>query len=322
MAGIELYAPRRANHKRTWTWATIVLILLFFALSQLIIVLPDMVRYAQAVHANPALAKTHTPHGASLTQLALGDGLFIVFILAWVRGFERRLPSTIGFNGKALWRFVRGWLIGCAFLATVVCGLWAAGVYTVAGPGVWQAPTLALVLPILSWVGLYIIQGSSEEVMMRGWLMQIVTSRHGVIWGVVVNSILFGLLHVGNIKPCPELASGIFNVTLFGLFISLYATHERSIWGTCGWHAAWNWFLGVGFGLEVSGLDMKIAPLVVKLKDAAGAPWWLSGASWGPEASLFTTGVLLVGIGWLVWKGALKSDRGYPVEAAPQPAQA
>ena len=311
MAGIELYAPRTANQRRTWTWAVIVLSLTFLVVAQLIVVAPDMIRYAQAVHAHPELAKHHTPHSPALWELAVADGLLIMFILLWMRVFERRSPAAIGFNAKPLLRYLRGWLIGCGFLIAVVCGLWAMGIYTVAGPGVWQAPTLALLAPILGWVALFMVQGASEEVMMRGWLMQIVSSRHGLIWGVVINSLIFGALHLGNIKPSPELWAGASNVALFGIFISLYALKERSLWGVCAWHAAWNWLLGVGFGLEVSGLDMKIAPLVIKLKDADGAPWWLSGGSWGPEASIMTTGVLLIGIAFLVWKGALSSANGY-----------
>jgi len=228
---------------------------------------------------------------------------------------ERRPPSTIGFNGKPVTRFVRGWLIGCAFLATVVCGLWVLGVYTVEGPGVWQAPSPALILPILGWIALYIVQGSSEEVWMRGWLMQTIASRHGVVWGVVINSLIFGALHLGNLKPSPAMFAGCANVALFGVFISLYATHERSIWGVCGWHAAWNWFLGVGFGLEVSGIHMTVKPLVVDLKDAPNAVWWLSGGEWGPEASLLTTGVLAAGILYLLSRGALKPGESYAVPA-------
>ena len=146
---------------------------------------------------------------------------------------------------------------------------------------------------------------------MRGWLMQIVASRHGVVWGVIINSIVFGALHLGNIKPSPAMYAGCANVALFGVFISLYAARERSLWGVCGWHAAWNWFLGVGFGLEVSGIHMDVEPLVVDLKDAPHAAWWLSGGEWGPEASVVATAVLLAGIVYLLVRGALTPGDSY-----------
>lgn len=308
MAGFELYAPRAANHRRTWTWAVIVMGFVIMTVAQIIVFIPTIIDVSRQVQAHPGVKPV--AH-VTLQQMAIADGVMTALILLWVWLVEKRAPATIGFNGKPLVRFVRGWLIGAGFLATVVCSLWGLGVYTVEGPGVWQAPTLALILPILGWVLLYIVQGSSEEVWMRGWLMQIVTSRHGVVWGVIINSVIFGALHLFNIKPSPELWAGGANVALFGVFISLYATHERSLWGVCGYHAAWNWLLGVGFGLEVSGIHMDVKPLVIDLKDAAAAPWWLSGGSWGPEASVVTTAVLLIGIAYLLARKALTPGESY-----------
>jgi len=88
---------------------------------------------------------------------------------------------------------------------------------------------------------------------------------------------------------------GLLNIVLFGVFISLYAVREGSLWGVCGWHAAWNWLLGLGFGLEVSGMKIDSLPLITDLTGAPGAAWWLTGASFGPEASLVTTAVPLAG---------------------------
>ncbi len=311
MSGFELYAPRTQRHRRTWTWAIIVLGMVFMTIASVVPFIPFILERIQAVKANPALAHEVVKPTIGVLEMFLPTALQIVFILAWVLVFERRSPATIGFNAKALLRFVRGFAIGCGFLIVVVCGLWAVGVYQVDKPGVIAAPTAAAVLTILGYAGLFMIQGSSEETFMRGWLMGTVSSRHGIIWAVVINSIVFGALHLGNIKMSPELLSGAGNVALFGVFISLYACKERSIWGVCGWHAAWNWLLGIGFGLEVSGLNMKVAPLVVDLKDAPNQPWWLTGAAWGPEASIFTTIVLLIGIAFLIWKGALKPGESY-----------
>ena len=109
-----------------------------------------------------------------------------------------------------------------------------------------------------------------------------------------MSSALFGLLHAGNIKPSPELAVGVANVVLFGVMIGFYAAREGSLWGICGWHAAWNWLLGLGFGLEVSGQVIQTPPLIVDLADRTGAPWWLTGAAFGPEGSVVTTAVLLL----------------------------
>jgi hypothetical protein len=63
---------------------------------------------------------------------------------------------------------------------------------------------------------------------------------------------------------------------------------------------------------------MKIdsLPLITDLTGAPGAAWWLTGASFGPEASLVTTAVLLTGTLVLALRGR---TRGHGVEAAPDP---
>jgi len=314
MSGFELYAPRTDRHRRTWTLAMIPLGFVFMALSGLIAYLPFIIKNVMAMQAHPELAH-HAPARPefNVLSLAIPTGLLIVIILIWAWLFERRGPAAIGFNSNGLWRFLRGYLIGCGFLIVVVGGLWLVGAYQVEGPGVWAAPTLAALTPILLFAAGFIVQGSSEEVLMRGWIMQTVASRHGIILAVIFNSILFGAMHLGNIKPSPAMYAGVANVALFGIFISLYACRERSLWGVCGWHAAWNWLLGLGFGLEVSGLKLKVAPLIIDLKDTPNTPWWLSGAEWGPEASVFTTAVLLIGIFVLILKGALKPGESYAV---------
>lgn len=318
MAGIELYAPRTARHRRTWTWAVIVLGLVFAILAPILAMSPYIVKMIMAsIAAGASGGPSPAPDPALLdppvTVLIVSYILNVAFIFVWVKWFERRDLDAIGFNAKGLLRFGRGYLCGCAFLVAVVGGIWLCGGYQIQSAGFWSAPTLAAVLPILLYMVMFIIQGSSEEIWMRGWLMGLVSSRHGIIWGVVINSVVFGLLHAGNIKPSPEMVAGVINVALFGVFISLYALNERSLWGVCGWHAAWNWLLGIGFGLEVSGMKLKVAPLVVDLMDKPGAPWWLSGGSWGPEASILTTVVLSGGVAWLTWKGALKPVNGYSV---------
>jgi hypothetical protein len=158
----------------------------------------------------------------------------------------------------------------------------------------------------------FIIQGSSEELLFRGWLMQLIASRHGLWIAVVANSALFALAHAGNIEPSNELYVGLANIVLFGLFISLYAIREGSLWGVCGWHAAWNWLLGLGFGLEVSGMKIDSLPLITDLTGAPGAAWWLTGGAFGPEASLVTTAVLLTGTVLLMLFG---KTRNHGVEA-------
>lgn len=306
MAGVELYAPRKPRHRRTWTIAAIVLSVAFVVLGQVLAILPAMGMgwFSEAGESWGQLAYT----------LAAAFGLGAALTIGWVAVFERRGLATIGFNANGLKRFVRGYLIGMGFLLAAVGVIWLAGGYAVEGPGAFGTAAVgAALLPIGVLMLGFIIQGSTEEIVFRGWLMQLIASRHGLWPAVIGNSLLFSLMHAGNIEPSRELAIGLANIVLFGLFISLYAAREGSLWGVCGWHAAWNWLLGLGFGLEVSGQVVEATPLIADLTTTAGSAWWLTGASFGPEASLVVTAILTAGTVYLAVRGRTK-DHG--VEAA------
>jgi membrane protease YdiL (CAAX protease family) len=308
MAGIELYTERKTRHRRTWTLAAIVLAVVFMLGGEL-------GAYFPAIKAGFISPGGGTDGWPQLTyELGVAFGLGSVLLLLWVWLFERRGPAALGLNAKGPVRFLRGYLIGLAFLGGVVGSIWLAGGYVVEGSGAFGSAAVgAALLPIGALMLGFIIQGSSEELLFRGWLMQLIASRHGIWIAVVANSALFALAHAGNIEPSNELYVGLANVVLFGLFISLYAIREGSLWGVCGWHAAWNWLLGLGFGLEVSGMKIDSLPLITDLTGAPGAAWWLTGGAFGPEASLVTTAVLLCGTVVLMLFG---KTRNHGVEAA------
>ncbi len=316
MAGIELYAPRLARHRRTWSVAAVVLGAVFMVGGQLLGVIP-------AIPLGLMTAEGESSGWVGdFYMLVVMFGLTALMLSGWVLWFERRPLSTIGFNEHGLTRFVRGYLVGLGFLLATVGVIWIAGGYRIEGGGVFASAALgAGLLPIGALLLGFIVQGSTEEIVFRGWLMQLIASRHGLVIALLVNAVLFGLAHAGNTEPTKELALGVVNIVLFGTFIGLYAAREGSLWGVCGWHAAWNWLLGLGFGLEVSGHVLDVTPLVVDLTTTEGAPWWLTGATFGPEASVVTTVILLGASVWVVLRGPFKSHaKPEPVASIDTPA--
>ncbi|MFQ5563173.1 MAG: lysostaphin resistance A-like protein [Parvularculaceae bacterium] len=290
-----------------WSIATLPVFLLLIVVARLfsagVMILPGFV--AGAVRDAASLEqymKGLEAHGLS-PLLLFASGFLILIPFIWTGLVENRSLASIGFTGRTwLVRYARGFIIGAAFLLVVVGAIFAAGGYEVEAVfpvGRAEDPGASFGLIGLFLAG-FMIQSAGEETIYRGWWMSALAARRGTAVALIVTSVFFALGHLGNIDPrLLESMVGVANVLLFGLFIGLYALREGSIWGACGWHGAWNWLLGTGFGLEVSGYSIGGAPLLVDLKNAEG-PVLLTGGAFGPEASLVATAVLAIGCGWFL----------------------
>lgn len=197
---------------------------------------------------------------------------------------------------------VSGWLAGAllgALLMAIVVFAW----YTGLDGASWSTnPDLggaAAALAAALW--LFFLQGPSEEILFRGYVLRTITARWGLGWGVGVSAVLFGLLHAANpsFAPLP-----LVNLVLFGVVTALYVTvvdHGR-LWGVCGLHTAWNWLQEYVFGLPNSGTTAASGETWFHVSPHLALPAWIGGGGFGPEGTLATTILLVVVAGaLLVW---------------------
>ena len=120
--------------------------------------------------------------------------------------------------------------------------------------------------------------------------MTSVARRYSLWLAVLLNSILFSLLHVFN-NGIQFLA--LLNIALFGILTSLYVLRRGNLWGACALHSLWNFVQGNVFGVSVSGTESGPSPLSATLRP--GAELW-NGGTFGLEGGLTVTLVLLAGI--------------------------
>jgi len=224
-------------------------------------------------------------------------GLVVPFALAvfllwlWVRFYERRPFVTVGFAlPGALTRYLTGLVIGLVMISSLVGLMALAGGIEIGPPAEYPVGSAALGA-VLSLLLCYVVQGGAEEIVFRGWFMQVVGRRYKPIVGVIASIVVFGAAHA------PTTPLSIFNLILFGLFLAVWALRDGSIWAICGWHSAWNWSLSNVFGLTVTRTE-PIGGVVFNLR-ATGADW-LTGGEYGPEASLMCTVVSAIGLAVLI----------------------
>jgi membrane protease YdiL (CAAX protease family) len=127
---------------------------------------------------------------------------------------------------------------------------------------------------------------ATEELLFRGYPLQILIGAAGPFAAIIPLGVLFALMHAGNPHV---LWLGIANTAGFGILFGYAFYRSRDLWLPIGLHFGWNFTLPL-FGVNVSGLTIGVTGH--QMVWTAGV-WW-SGGEYGPEASLLTSGVLLL----------------------------
>ncbi|MBU3142869.1 CPBP family intramembrane glutamic endopeptidase [Clostridium sp. CF012] len=225
-----------------------------------------------------------------LNQLICGFIFITLLVFARVKFREKRSISSIGLKKEGLIKkYLVGFGIGIIMFSIVVLLLSISG-HTVVNSNPEGLSGIAALSGVLIVIPGWIIQSGTEEILSRGWLMNVLGARYNVAVGLIVSSSFFGLMHFAN--PNVNILA-IINIVLVGLFFGMYVIKTNDLWGACGLHAAWNWTQGNVFGFEVSG--QKVAAGSLLNLSPTGSEWF-TGGSFGPEAGIAATIVLCIGI--------------------------
>ena len=234
---------------------------------------------------------------AGLCSLLFIDfSVTLALLLAWVCFVERRSLATIGLVAERPWRtFFSGQGVGIATSSLVVAAIWACGGYAAGGSFPALASPVAMLQIGILFLG-FAVQSSVEEILFRGWLLSAVARKLNLTLGVVLTSLVFMLLHYSPHQHW-SLMLGTF---LFSLFACAWALSSGNIWGVMGWHAAWNWWIAVGFELPITGIETHLPALLVQLTPSG--PEVLHGGAEGPEGSFLCTLFFAAASALLLWK--------------------
>jgi membrane protease YdiL (CAAX protease family) len=126
-----------------------------------------------------------------------------------------------------------------------------------------------------------ILSAAQEELVFRGYPLQVLMKGIGVWPAILTMSTTFGLVHLLN--PNATIV-GAVNTMLAGLMLSIAYLKTRSLWMPYGLHLGWNVGLGFVLGYPLSGI--KIDSLWTTI---AYGPQWLVGRAYGPEGGIIGT---------------------------------
>ena len=225
----------------------------------------------------------------STLYFQLGVFVFIALVIFfWVKVVEKRPIRTLGFFKGHIWlNLLKGWGLGTLLLLVSFLGTYLLGGLEFVKVDFSQKTLLY----ILSLIPFWFIQGGTEELVTRGWLLQTVTNRLNLSWGIAISSSLFSMLHLGNQGVT---ALSLISIVLVGVLMALYMLKTDNIWGVAALHGAWNFAQGNLVGVSVSG--QNAGGSLLHFQARSGVPDWLSGGAFGLEGNIVTCVVLVVGI--------------------------
>ena len=230
----------------------------------------------------------------------LAFGFILNTVFRWTKKVEKRPIRTLGFyRENFLSNLVKGFGLGLALFLLTLLGLVALGQYRFESIHLNPYSLAFVVFTIPFWI----LQGTAEEVVSRAWLLPQLASRTNLKLAVLISSLFFTLLHMGNSGLTPL---SLMNLFLFGVAMSLYLLKTDTIWGIGGIHGAWNFAQGNLFGVLVSGQSsgtsiMKFTP--------QGNQDWLSGGSFGIEGSIVSSIILFLLILYLAYQLKKENER-------------
>ncbi|WP_242183506.1 type II CAAX endopeptidase family protein [Sphingomonas sp. CARO-RG-8B-R24-01] len=263
--------PNTPPHSRVWRFLHFPLILLFVGF---VFVFGGQVVASMFAKQWPPLKGSPISVLQAVAFAALIAGSYVAF----VRLIERR--PVYEFAAAGWVRELVAGLAGGTLLFSLVIGIIAAlGGYRMVGTGAVSSLYAAAALAILS--------GVVEEIVLRGLFFRLLERLLGSWIALALSAALFGALHLGN--PNATMSAAVAIALEAGVMLAALYMLTRRLWAAIGMHAAWNFAQGGIYGIAVSGFRQTGL-----LRPAIQGPNWLTGGSFGAEASVPAVMVNLV----------------------------
>lgn len=283
------------------------LLLLIFSATLSIVGLAIIFAILSAVTGKPLNAVSTLNNNPLIATLLVYPGAFLSIWLCR-RAFDRQSLASLGLRSPgASAGFFSGALCGTLAMTFLFGILFVCGYVRVLGwaPEVSTAGLTSTLALLLFHALVFFSVGFMEEVSFRGYGLHNLTSWGGLRFGLILQAIVFALVHLYNVPMKQDGAEmtvrafeqwpaamwdarwAMVNIALIGFFFGLCYLKTGSLWFPIGFHAAWNFCLGCLFSLPVSNIK------VFHILDVAVANNHLAtGGDFGAEGSLFLVAMI------------------------------
>lgn len=151
---------------------------------------------------------------------------------------------------------------------------------------------------LLTFAIVVFIQSGAEELTDRFYLYQKLRRRyrHPAV-AVLVNSLVFTLMHLGN--PGFTFIAGV-QIFLVGFIFSIMVYYYNNLWGAMAFHAAWNYTQNIIFGLPNSGIVSEYSIFTLEAASARNGLFY--NVRFGVEGSIGACLVLGLMAAFIIYK--------------------
>lgn len=219
------------------------------------------------------------------TQLMhLFGTIFTIFVFLTIAKYQyHRSWQSLGLTKHhALPQYLLGLCIGFVMISSVVGVAYL--FHGLSFSGMMSGSVNILIMYFIA----FMIQGFSEELMMRGFFMNACAVKTGLKKAVIYNSLLFAILHLGN--------DGIsiiafINLLLIGIVFSLFSIYFDNIIVSSAIHSIWNFAQGNLYGVLVSGIYLPSTWMRFSMVEGNDL---ISGGAFGLEGSIVVTMMTII----------------------------
>lgn len=218
-----------------------------------------------------------------------------LLLVTWICVRLRKEPlSSIGYVLDVRWarELGLGSLLGIGSALLAVALIWATGGVRLEPDPARSAATLLYGVYVYLFVALF------EETLFRGFAFQRFVAGAGPWIAQITLGLVFAAGHWGNPgMQGTTMAFASIELLLGAVLLGLAYLRTRSLALPIGIHFGWNWAHGYLMGFGVSGVEHAGWFKPVLLDN----PEWMTGGTFGPEASVFAVVADLVVI-VILWK--------------------
>ena len=164
---------------------------------------------------------------------------FLIFVLSLPKWFEIRwgLNNTwtlvgvnkIKRNKELIFYFLKGILLSTILISLILLPI------LVTQWGMWRGTVSSNI--IINAMFLIIGIGFGEELIFRGWLLEELKNQFGLKKAIIIQSLIFSIVHIGFDLPFWQMMSILTGLFLLGILLSLVRLNDNnSLWGCIGLH--------------------------------------------------------------------------------------